>query len=514
MQDEVEAFLGASKDLASPTTRVDTHAAIVFLSGERALKIKRDVKFPFLDFSTLERRKAACEAELAVNKSLAPAIYKRVVPITREHDGALKLDGAGEPVEWALEMARFDESSTLDKFAEAGKLTPNLAAAVADAIAAAHATAQIARSSGWTDSIRGIIRQNADAFRTADAFPAVARDELKRLSLQFHDRLASLFERRSKSGFVRRCHGDLHLANIALIDGKPVLFDAIEFDDRLATIDVMHDLAFTLMDLVHYGCDEAANIVFNRYLDTTPGENRAAVGLLPLSMSMRAAVRANVLMCRAGQLGSQKSTQIDGARAYFSLARSALTPPPPCIIAIGGLSGSGKTAAAQALAPSVGTLPGAVVLRSDVIRKRLLGVAELERLPPSAYNSGSNAEVYSALANEAAIIIGQGHSVVVDAVFARETERVAIESVAARNAVPFLGLFLTASLPLRQQRIGQRGADASDATTEVARMQETYDLGALTWTRIDASGTREATARLCRTLIPKASLRDRQDGYN
>lgn len=506
MQEEVEQFLETASDTGSPVTRVDTHAAIVFLSGERALKIKRAVRLPFLDFSTLERRKAACEAELAVNQPLAPAIYRRVVPITREQDSTLRIGGTGEPVEWAIEMARFDENATLDKLAEASEFSSGLASAVAETIAAAHARAPVVKTPAWARSIQAVIRQNASAFRTADVFTAAERDDIEQLSLQCYERLAPLIERRSNDGFVRRCHGDLHLANLALIDEKPVLFDAIEFDEQLATIDVLHDLAFTLMDLVHFGCDEAANIVLNRYLDVTSSGNLAAVGLLPLSISMRAAVRANVLLCRTPQLSSQHTTQTNRATAYFSLARHALKPPSPCLIAVGGLSGTGKTATARALAPAVGALPGAIILRSDIIRKRMLGVGELDRLPSSVYSAGSSAEVYSALATDAANVIKQGHSVIVDAVFARAAERAAIEDVAAKSAVPFLGLFLTAALPLRQQRISQRSNDASDATAEVARIQEAYDLGALTWANIDASGTRETTTARCRALIPKTSL--------
>jgi predicted kinase len=318
--------------------------------------------------------------------------------------------------------------------------------------------------------------------------------------------LLPLIERRSGNGFVRRCHGDLHLANIALVDNQPVLFDAIEFNETFATIDVVHDLAFTLMDLVHYGCIDAANVVLNRYLASTALDNFEAVGLLPLSMAMRAAVRANVLLCRWAQGGADPSL-VDRAKAYLSLARSALRRTPACVVAIGGLSGTGKSAAARAIAPRIGALPGAVVLRSDVIRKAMLGVGEFDRLPSSAYQPTVAAEVYARLAAEAAKIVWQGHSVVVDAVFARESERSAIESAARQTGVPFIGIFLTAELAIRSQRIGRRSADASDATVAVAEAQERYDLGTLAWTRIDAGGTQEATADLCAALLPGSSLR-------
>ena len=250
--------------------------------------------------------------------------------------------------------------------------------------------------------------------------------KLESLGRRIYANVLPLIERRAEAGFVRRCHGDLHLANLALIEGKPVLFDAIEFDERLATIDVMHDLAFTLMDLVDHGCIDAANLVLNRYLESTPPDNLEALGLLPLSVSMRAAVRANVLLCRPAEQGADQALS-NRAQAYFGLARSVLLPAPACLIAIGGLSGTGKSAVARALAPLVGALPGAVVLRSDVTRKRMLGTAELNRLPPSAYQPSVTAEVYARLTAEAAKVVGQGHSVIVDAVFAHEAERSAVE---------------------------------------------------------------------------------------
>jgi predicted kinase len=268
----------------------------------------------------------------------------------------------------------------------------------------------------------------------------------------------------------------------------------------------MHDLAFTLIDQIHFGCDDAANILLSRYLAATPRDNLEAVALLPLSISMRAAVRANVLMCRAEQV-KFRDRLADTARAYFALARSALEPPPPCLIAIGGLSGTGKSAVARALAPALGALPGAVVLRSDTLRKSMLGAAEFDKLPPSAYRETFNAAVYSELGRQAAIILKQGHSVIVDAVFAREAERSAIEAVAAQAAAPFVGLFLVADLAIRLQRVSHRSGDASDATVEIAKAQDAHDLGILTWTRIDAGGTREGTRDRCRTFLPASSVR-------
>lgn len=298
--------------------RIDTHAASVFLEGRRALKIKRAVQFPFLDYSTLEKRKAACEEEIRINRPLAPQIYHRVVAITEEPDGSVKVDGSGRPIEYAVDMLRFDESRTLDHLAKAGALDDTFASAVADAIAASHAQAVRADGYAWVSSIPGLIDGNSNGLRTGNHFEAEEIAELGRDSQAMFLRLRPLVEERGRQGFVRRCHGDLHLANIVSIDERPVLFDAIEFDARMATTDVVYDLAFGLMDLLHHDQPRAANIVLNRYLAATPVENLDALSALPLFMSVRAAIRAQVALARLKPPHSGDPSILDGARRYLA----------------------------------------------------------------------------------------------------------------------------------------------------------------------------------------------------
>lgn len=305
---------------------------------------------------------------------------------------------------------------------------------------------------------------------------------------------------------MRRCHGDLHLANIVLIKDKPILFDALEFDETLATVDVLHDLSFTLMDLIRHGCVEAANVVLNRYLDVTERENLEALGLLPLFMSMRAAVRANVMQCRSTLMDGDR-TAMEDAAAYFALATSLLQPKSPCLVAIGGLSGTGKTAVARMIAFRVGAMPGAVILRSDALRKRMHGVGELDRLPPSAYTPDASAQVYRQLEAEATTVLRQGHSAIVDAVFAQSSERLKIEFVARRAEARFAGMYLTADRAVRVGRIESRINDASDATAAVADAQESYDLGHISWPQVDAAGSLERTSASCAALLPAACAR-------
>jgi aminoglycoside phosphotransferase family enzyme/predicted kinase len=502
IQAEVFAFL--TDPATHPSAqRIDTHAASVFLDGDRALKIKRAVRFPFLDYSTLARRKAACDAEITINRPFAPQIYRRVVAITRGEDGALAVDGNGQPVEYAVEMTRFDERQTIDHLAAKGPLAAGLADAMADTIAASHQAAPVAPAAPWIGSIPGIIAGNSAAFRAAACLAAKDVGDLEGASHAAFARLRATLERRGEQGYVRRCHGDLHLANIVLIADKPVLFDAIEFDDKIASVDVLYDLAFPLMDLVSYGRDADANRLFNRYLTIAAGDHLEALAALPLFLSMRAAIRANVLLARRDRPGTDGAEIVAAARRYFDLARSLIHPPAPMLIAVGGLSGTGKSVLARALAPFIPPPPGAVVLRSDVVRKQLLGVAETERLPASAYRPETGERIYRTLEQRAALIVAQGHSVVVDAVFARTAERTAIEDVARRQNVGFGGLFLTADLATRQGRISRRTSDASDATAEVAARQEAYDIGSIDWSIVDASGTPEATLARCQGHLAK-----------
>jgi aminoglycoside phosphotransferase family enzyme/predicted kinase len=481
--------------------RIDTHASVVFLGGDRVLKIKRAVKLPFLDYSTLEKRRLACEEELKVNAGNAPEIYRRAVAITREGDGGLEIDGAGTPVEWAVEMARFDEAQTLDHVAAANAIDLPLALAMADTILQSHDKAPRAGGKTWLDSIPGIIDRNTDKFHAVRGLDVAAIDRLDAASHDHVTRLQSLLGRRAQQGFVRRCHGDLHLANIARVNGRPLLFDAIEFDPSIATTDILYDLAFTLMDLVHFGQEHAANALFNRYLGGAAEDHLDGLGLLPLFLSMRAAIRAHVLFTRSEQMEHGEAAWQE-AKRYFDLAERLIKPMPPRLMAIGGLSGTGKSVLARGLAGLIGSPPGAVIIRSDVVRKRLFAASETSTLPQAAYQADTTKRVYDLLSSTAERILAQGCSVVLDAAFIRERERAAVPDIARRQNAEFTGLFLTAELAIRVARIERRQGDASDATREVAVMQETFATGHMDWQMVDASGTPDDTQRRACACVP------------
>lgn len=499
--------------LADPTThggmgirRIDTHAAVVFLAGDRALKVKRAIRFPFLDYSTLVKRKAACDEEIRINRPTAPQIYRRVVAITQGHNGALRIDGDGAIVEYAVEMTRFDEDATLDHLAQAGALEPSLIVDLADAIATSHQAAPIVAAEGWVRSIPSIISANTIAFRASRRFPDRDIDALDTASQLVFTKIRPRLEERGQRGLVRRCHGDLHLANIVRIGCKPILFDAIEFDPAIASIDILYDLSFTVMDLLRFRRRTEASILLNQYLTATFKENLDGLATLPLFMSMRAAIRTNVLLARLGGAHKNEASTLLAARDYFSLARRLISPAQPMLVAIGGLSGTGKSVLARALTQALEPPPGAVILRSDVARKQHFQVHETQELPASAYQPHIGAIVYQTLAECAEQILSQGHSIILDAVFAKPSERLAVADIARNLNLPFVGLFLVSDLATRMSRVGHRTGDASDATVNLVKNQETYDLGPLDWHSIDASGTPEQTLQRSKVALGRSEI--------
>ncbi|MFI5013348.1 MAG: AAA family ATPase [Hyphomicrobiales bacterium] len=470
--------------------RIDTHGAVVFLAGRDAYKVKRAVRFPFMDFSTLGKRKLACDRELAVNRDNAPDIYLGVVPITRSKDG-LSFGGEGEIVEWAVHMRRFDENSTLDRLATRDRLSPSLISDLAHAVVRSHERAprQDFDAAGALDRY---ILENADSF--AESPDLFSSDRVRALTLSSRTLLSDnkpLLVARRKAGHVRRCHGDLHLRNIVLIGGKPVLFDALEFDEGMATGDVLYDLAFLVMDLWERDFRQAANAILNHYLWES-GDEAHLVGLaaLPLFLSVRAAIRAKVTAASLPHLAEQKRTEAAReAKRYFRLAEDFLVPAPARLVAVGGLSGTGKTTIAAELAPHLGRIPGAVHLRTDIERKQMFRAAETQHLPQSGYSPSATAEVYARLQRKAKLALASGFGVIADGVHAEPGERAGIEGAAREVAAPFNGLWLEAPLALRIERVEGRRGDASDANADYVRKQATVGVGPLAWRRIEASGT-------------------------
>lgn len=472
--------------------RIETHASIVFLAGSFAYKVKRALKYPFLDFSTLERRRAACLNELKVNARTAPELYLEVLPITRGDDETFQLGGSGEVVEWALRMRRFDQANLYERMAIEGRLGVSAMRPLAEEIAAFHASADRCLTPEQAVlPLEGVLSDNESVLAAnSDVFPPLEARVLTQSSREALAALSPLLYARARGGYVRHCHGDLHLRNIVEIEGKPVLFDAIEFDDSLATIDVLYDLAFLLMDLGKRGLGSHANAVLNAYLDAEGSSgNLLGLAALPIFLSMRAMIRAKVEILRASKADRReiKGQARSEARAYFALACDFLAGAEGRrLIAIGGLSGSGKSAVAAAIAPHFGVFPGAVHVRSDVERKRLFGVAPQARLPDRAYAAEISDEVYAMCRKRARLALRAGRTVIVDAVHAKPEERAAIESVAGEAGVPFTGLWLAAPREVMRARVAKRQGDVSDATPSVVDEQLRYEIGPQSFEIIDA----------------------------
>jgi aminoglycoside phosphotransferase family enzyme/predicted kinase len=491
--------------LSEPVGRVDTANAVVFLAGADVYKLKRAVKFPFMDLSTLDKRREACEAEIAVNRPLAPDIYRSALPIVRQGQ-TFALGGDGEIVEWAVHMRRFDENATLDHVADREGVSDAIIDKLALAVRRSHARAPLRDAAHAAHALETYIEQNRAAFaERPDLFdPPTARKVTLDSRLAFVT-VRSILLKRGEAGFVRRCHGDLHLRNIVLIDGEPTLFDAVEFSDEIATGDVLYDLAFLLMDLEERGLRASANRLFNRYLAREPPDALTGLVALPLFLSLRAAIRAKVEAAGSERLEGKKRDEARAlTRRYFDSAVRFLAHVPPRLVAIGGLSGVGKSALAHALAPEIGRAPGALWLRSDLERKAMFGVEETVGLPASAYSSDVTRDVYERLIDKARIALRAGQAVLLDATFATSAERSAAAGAAAEVGVAFAGLFLDAPLTTRLERIASRRADASDADTDVARRQTAEPLSEKGWAAVAASGSLSDTTALARARLRSA----------
>lgn len=487
---EVADWLGSRAE-----RRIDTACAHVFLERETAWKIKRHVDLGYADFSTLERRRWALDRELEFNRAAAPDIYRAVRRITRAAAGGLEMEGAGETVEYVLEMRRFDEGAVLSARPET--VDGELAEALGRAIAGFHAAAPLRRAGGLA-ALAFTVGSNAQLLReTCPGLDPARVERMIALTEAELERQSPLLARRAATGFARRCHGDLHLGNILMERGRPVLFDCIEFSDLLSDIDVQYDLAFLLMDLDLRGRRDAAVRALSAYLDEAarefPAEIWEGLASLPLLLSVRAAVRAHVCA---------HSDDPAAAEAYIEAAIAHLSPPAPVLAAVGGLSGSGKTSFARAVAPRLGASPGAVILRTDEVRKRLADVPATRPSPAEAYTPERQARTYGAMLDHAHSLLRAGHAVVLDATFIEPGLRARAEALAKDCGVGFRPAWLDAPVEVLEARVAGRSADASDATIAVLHDQIARLKDGCAWPRVDARAPTQVSAATWIAALP------------
>jgi len=444
-----------------------------------------------MDYSTVERRHAMCEAEISINRPLAPEIYIGARPVIRNADGRLRIGSAHEQndaVEWLVVMHRFDQAALFSSICDRGALTIPLIRQLAERIAIFHEQALKTESHGGLKGISTVVEECSAILKNMTrTFPKGNILAFERLAREVLLQHGPLLEARRLDGHVRRCHGDLHLNNICLLNGVPVLFDAIEFSDDFACIDLLYDLAFLVMDLERHERKTEANTLLNRYLERMADYSGLAV--LPLFLACRAAIRAHVTVTAAIMAeGKVSPDKADRATQLLELSLDYLTPNGVQMVAIGGLSGTGKSTLAASLAATIGRRPGAIVVRTDELRKKLWGVEEKQRLPHEAYVKEFSAKVYVALMERTALILKSGQSVIADGVFGMPQERDAVRRVAEGLAISFHGLWLEGPLPILEERIEGRIKDVSDATVAVLHSQMRDVEIPHDWKRISVTG--------------------------
>jgi uncharacterized protein len=483
--DDLDQWLAAGAGGPRPCDRrIETPISKVYLYPDRALKRKKPVDFGFLDFTTLDKRRWAGEQELRLNRITAPDVYRALHAVLPGPHG-FRLAPADTPgaVEYLLEMRRFDETAVLSECPD--RVDGDLAEAIGREVARVHATAARGTAGGGADGLDYVLQSNASHLRQlAPGLGEAAVERVIAATRAAFEAQRDRLDRRLALGHVRECHGDLHLGNILLENGRAVLFDRIEFNVRLIEIDVLYDLAFTLMDLVFRGRTGPANRAMNGWVDAAarsfpPDQIHDGLACLPLFLSVRAAVRCHV---------SGHNGQLDAARAYLAAAEQHLQTRPPRLIAVGGLSGSGKSTLARALAPGLGAAPGAVVLRSDEVRKRLFGHAPTEPLPPAAYGPEADARIHEALFEGARQLLASGVSVILDATFRDPARRAA--ALALHPAAQ--GVWLDAPDAVLRARVAARQGDASDADLAVLERQLAARVPVTDWPAVDAAAPLEA----------------------
>jgi len=465
---------------------IETHISHVFLAGDRVIKLKKAVKPDFLDYSTPDKRKAAAETELRVNSRTVPEMYLAVEPITRAN-GGFALGGEGEAIDWVVVMRRFDQACLLDVMAREDRLDESHIRDLADTLADLHATAERRSDHGGAEGMHSHFQWPLEALRDMadDALP-VDRDALERVASALEaewKRLAPRLEARRRHGRVRRGHGDLHLGNACLFEGKATAFDAIEFSEEIACIDVLYDAAFTVMDLLAHDRRGFANLFLSRYLEAT--EDTSGLAALAFFIAVRALVRT---------MAEAFAEKPDSARRYFALAQESLeSRVAPQLVAVGGFSGTGKSSIARRLATDLAPGAGALHMRSDGLRKRLYGLRPEDPLPDEAYTREWHRRTYTRLYRTLRRALLAGYPAIADATFTRAGSREAVARCARDLGVPFTGLWLTAPADMLEARVAARGADASDADVAVLQRQLATKTGEIAWAEVSAVGSLEET---------------------
>lgn len=455
---------------------IETHISWVILTGEFAYKIKKPVDFGFLDFSTLKKRHDFCEQELRLNRRLAAGIYLDLVTITSTAD-ELHISGSGEVLEYAVKMAQFPQSAQLDNMLTAGELKTEHMDAFARMAAEFHHDIDVAGDAvdyGDNHRVYQPVEENfIQIGEHIDTTPySSTLQNLRQWSQDEFTRLENDLKQRKHDGFIRECHGDMHLRNMVWLDGEPMAFDCIEFNATLRWIDVISEIAFLVMDLQDRQQHQLANRFLNSYLEIT-GDYTGLV-ILPFYLVYRAMVRAKVNALRLEQknISAEERDQAKAAfRSYLQLASNYTQQTRPKLIIMRGLSASGKSTVSQQLVDNI----GAIRIRSDVERKRMFEYEATEdaadEVDQGIYSSQASQQTYSKLHELTTLIINSGYSVIVDAAFLKSEQRLPFQLLAETLAVSYTIMEITAPAEVLRQRIIDREHDVSDADLAVLEHQ-------------------------------------------
>ncbi len=465
---------------ARPVRLIETHISWVLLTGEFAYKIKKPLDLGFLDFSSLDKRLHACCDEVQLNRRLAPAIYLDVVPITGT-PASPRVNGSGETFEYAVKMRQFPPDATLDRLDAQGEMTAQHVEAIATTLARFHreGCARATLNSPWgsPEKIWQPVAQNFVQIPSRLDDPADRQnlDALQRWSEAEHARLTPLMAARKRDGFVRECHGDLHLGNLAWVDDQLLVFDCIEFNPELRWIDIQSEVAFCYMDLMQRGHADWAWLFLNGWLEKTG--DYAGLALLRYYVVYRALVRAKVSAIRSAQTaGPEHDAALAEVHALLNLATTLTRPLSLRLDITHGLSGSGKTTVTQKLMQT----PGAIRLRSDVERKRLAGLDALAHsgsgVGQNLYAADATRRTYDHLARLAGEILNAGWPVIVDATFTARWQRDLLREMVRTRKVEFRILDFPVPVATLRERIVQRSREGNDASeADLAVLQHQLD---------------------------------------
>jgi aminoglycoside phosphotransferase family enzyme/predicted kinase len=465
--------------VTEPIQLLQTHISFVLLTGKYAYKVKKPMNFGFLDFSTLEKRKYFCEEELRLNRRLAPDLYLSVLPIV-ETDGKYSFDksGQGAAAEYAIAMPEFSQEDLLIEMFASGRLTADHVRQIGEQLAAFHQQAitnDHINTFGTAAAVRSVANDN---YASTEKYVGIAQTaeqlaQTRAYTEKFFAENVDLFSDRIVKGKVRECHGDVHLKNICLYQDKIQIFDCIEFNEPFRNSDVLYDAAFLLMDLQFRGRSDLANIFLNTYLERT-GDYEGVL-LLPLHCSMRAYIRAKVtsfLLDDPNIPAGVKANAQKEAAAYYKLAWEYTQTKQGKLIIMSGVSGSGKSTTARAIASK----QDAIYLRSDAIRKQIAGISLFERGSDDIYTPEMTAKTYARLTELGALLSSKGFTVILDAKHDRVSLRSQAIAAAQAQNIPVEIIYCTAPVEVLQQRLRDRAAannDIADATVELLANQQT-----------------------------------------